>query len=70
MDKGITLTIFCIVTISCLTIIVTVSLVTRVVSRRKAERQEFQKLRRDISQIKSSIDDMKEQLADIIIRLS
>ncbi len=70
MDKGITLTIFCIVTISCLTIIVTVSLVTRVVSRRKAERQELQELRRDISQIKSSIDDMKEQLADIIIRLS
>jgi len=70
MDKGITLAIFCIVTISCLTIIVTVSLVTRVVSRRKAERQELQELRRDISQIKSSIDDMKEQLADIIIRLS
>jgi cell division protein FtsB len=51
-------------------IITTIALITRAISSRGAGRKELQELRQDISQIKSSIEDMREQLADIIIRSS
>jgi hypothetical protein len=51
-------------------VITSIALITRAVNRRGAGRKELQELRQDISQIKSSIEDMREQLADIIIRSS
>ena len=69
MDKGITLAIFFTVTISCLTIIAIASFITRAANRRKSERQEFEELREDVSQIKSHVEGMREQLADIINKL-
>jgi len=44
-------------------------LISRAVSKRGAGRKELQELRQDMSQIKSNIEEMREQLADIIIRL-
>jgi hypothetical protein len=45
------------------------ALIARAIGRRGVGRRELQELRKDISHIKSQIDDMKEQLADIVIRL-
>lgn len=39
------------------------------IKRRGASRKELQALREDISQMKTRIDEIREQLADIIIRL-
>ena len=38
--------------------------------QRKASKQELQALRREISQVRADIDDVKEQLADFIIKTS
>jgi hypothetical protein len=69
VDREITLAIFFTVTISCLTIIMIASLIIRTVNRRKSGRQEFEELRRDVSQIKSHVEEIREQLANIIDRL-
>jgi len=45
------------------------ALISRAISRRGASRKELQELRQDMSQIKSNIEEMREHLADIIIRL-
>jgi len=50
-------------------IIVSISLFAKAISGRGAKRKELQLLKDDISQINSNIEDIKEQLADIIIRL-
>lgn len=44
-------------------------LISRAIGKRGAGRKELQELRQDISQIRSNIEEMREQLADIIIRL-
>jgi hypothetical protein len=49
-------------------VITTIGLITRAISRRGAGRKELQELRQDISHIKDRIDEIREQLADIIIR--
>lgn len=51
-------------------LIVTIACIASAVGKRGASRKELRELRQDISQIKESIDDMREQLADIVIRLS
>lgn len=50
-------------------IIVIVSVLGKAINSRAANRKELQLLKDDISYIKTHIEDIKEQLADIIIRL-
>jgi hypothetical protein len=50
-------------------VIVGISLIAAAIGKRGAGRRDLQELRQDISQIKSNIEEMREQLADIIIRL-
>ena len=47
----------------------TISIIARTISGRALKRKEFQELKGDILYIKNHIEDIKEQLADIIIRL-
>ena len=49
--------------------IIVIALIVRAVGRRKVDSQQFHELREDISQIKSSIEDLEEHIADITIRL-
>lgn len=51
-------------------LIVAIACIARAVGKRGANRKELRELRQDISQIKEHIEDMREQLADIVIRLS
>ena len=69
MSGDISLTVFYVVTISCLTIIVVVSLIAKAIGRSKARRREFQELQQRISYIKDKTDEISEQLAHIISRL-
>ncbi len=50
-------------------IIVSISLLANAIRKRGASRKEVQEFREDIGEIRGSIEDIKEQLADIIIRL-
>ena len=45
------------------------SLIARAIGNRKVGKREVQQLQEDISQIKAKLDDVREQLADIIIRM-
>ena len=49
--------------------VVFIALIARGIGRRKVDRQQFHELREDISRMKDSIEDLREQVADIIIRL-
>jgi|GEM_PF-1744642 len=51
-------------------VITTIALITRAISRRGAGRKELQELRQDISEMKNHIEEIREQLADILIRSS
>ena len=51
-------------------LIVAVSSIATAAGKRGVNRKELQELKQDISQIKEHIEDMREQLADIVIRLS
>jgi len=46
-----------------------ISIFAKSISGRAANRKQVQELKRDIAEIKGSIEDIREQLADIIIRL-
>ena len=50
-------------------VISTIALIARAISRRGAGRKELQELRQDILQIKNLVNDIREQIADVIIRL-
>ena len=58
-----------IVFIVMITVVVIFGTIARAIKRRGASRKELQELREDISQMKSRIEEIREQLADIIIRL-
>ena len=45
------------------------SLIARAIGNRRVGKREVQQLREDMSQIKAKLDDVREQLADIIIRM-
>ena len=49
--------------------VVAIIFIGRAIGRRGMRRKEFQELRQDISQIKNHIEEIREQLADIVIRL-
>ena len=49
--------------------IVAIEQFAETVKNKKVRRAELEEIRQDISQIKIDIGDMKEQLADIVIRL-
>lgn len=51
-------------------IISVIAIIAEATSKRGVGRKELTKLQQDISQIKDHINDIREQLADIIIRLN
>jgi len=52
-----------------ISVVIIFSIIAGAIKRRGASRKELQELREDISQMKSRIEEIREQLADIIIRL-
>lgn len=58
-----------IVFIVMITLVIIFGIIAGAIKRRGASRKELQKLRDDISQVKTWIEEIREQLADIIIRL-
>ncbi len=58
-----------IVFIVMITVVIVFGTIAGAIKRRGASRKELQELREDISQMKTRIEEIREQLADIIIRL-
>ena len=58
-----------IVFIVMITVVIIFGIIGGAIKRRGASRKELQELREDISQMKTRIEEIREQLADIIIRL-
>lgn len=50
-------------------VILAIIFIGRATGKRGAGRRELQELRQDISEMKNHIEEIREQLADIIIRL-
>jgi type II secretory pathway component PulM len=52
-----------------ISVVIIFGIIAGAIKRRGASRKELQELREDISQMKTRIEEIREQLADIIIRL-
>ena len=57
------------VVMSAVVIMSIAGIIAGAVGKRGANRKELQQLRQDMTEMKSYIEDMREQLADIVIRL-